>query len=58
MFPVYMVKIRFIPPFLLLSGICFSDVFSDYKTFFLLWRFSRKCIISKIQFFEILKSIG
>ena len=28
------VKIRFIPPSLFLSGICFSDVFSDYKTFF------------------------
>ena len=28
-----MVKICFIPP-LFLSGICFSDVFSDYKTFF------------------------
>ena len=28
------VKIRFIPPSLFLSGIYFSDVFSDYKTFF------------------------
>ena len=28
----FWVKIRFIPPFLFLSGICFSDVFSDYKT--------------------------
>ena len=28
------VKIRFIPPSLFLSSICFSDVFSDYKTFF------------------------
>ena len=27
------VKIRFIPPSLFLSAICFSDVFSDYKTF-------------------------
>ena len=41
------VKIRFIPPphpLFFLSAICFSDVFSDYKTFFL-WRFSRKCIV-------------
>ena len=28
-----MVKIRFIPPSLFLSAICFSNVFSDYKTF-------------------------
>ena len=29
-----MVYIRFIPSSLFLSGICFSDVFFDYKTFF------------------------
>ena len=40
-------KDSFYPPSLFLSGICFSDVFSDYKTF-LLWRFSWKCIISEI----------
>ena len=28
------------------------------RLFFLLWRFSWKCIISEIWFFEILKSIG
>ena len=28
------VKIRFIPPSFFYSAICFSNVFSDYKTFF------------------------
>ena len=50
-------KDSFYPPSLFLSGICFSDVFSDYKTFSSM-AFLSEIHNSKIRFFEILKSIG